>query len=53
MTDELGGGMGQGRQGGGLAEAFATVGISGPAAPLGSGTLFRLDLSQQKDEQGL
>src|SRR5215207_950597 len=52
-ADELGGRMDQGRCGSGLAEAHATPGISGLATPLGSGTLFRLDLPQQEDEQGL
>ena len=45
--------MEQRKQGGGLAEASIIAGISSPAAPLGSGALFRLALPQQKDEQQL
>src|SRR5215204_3928443 len=36
-----------------LAEAVATEWIRSTASALGSGTLLCLDLSQQKDEQGL
>src|SRR5215210_2577232 len=36
-TDELGRGIGQGRQDSRLAEASATAGISGPSTPLGGG----------------
>src|SRR5215204_2440128 len=52
-ADEVGGGIGQGRQDGRLAEASATAGISGPPTPLGGGTLICLDLPQQEDEQRL
>ena len=49
-SDEVGGGIGQGRQDSRLAEACATAGISGPPTPLGGGTLICLDWPQQKDE---
>jgi hypothetical protein len=52
-SDEVGGGIGQGRQDSRLAEASASAGISGPPTPLGGGTLLCLDLSQQEDEQRL
>ena len=42
-ADEVGGGISQGRQEGGLVQALTTPGISGLAAPLGSGTLLCLD----------
>jgi hypothetical protein len=52
-ADELGEGIGQGRQDSRLAEASATGGIPDPAASVGGGTLICLDLSKPKDEQGL
>jgi hypothetical protein len=49
-ADELGAGIGQGRQDSRWEEASATAGISGPPTPLGGGTLLCLDWPQQEDE---
>jgi hypothetical protein len=47
-TDELGRGIGQGRQDSRLAEASATAGISGPSTPLGGGTLICLEICHNR-----
>ena len=49
----LGTGVGQGGQGGGLAEVDAAKGFSGSAAQVGCGAHLRLDLPQPEDGQGL
>ena len=41
------------RDRGGLEEAYPAQRVRGAAAPLGSGALLRVDLSQTPDEQGL
>src|ERR671914_2486911 len=40
-------------RGGRLGEVDATEGVRSAASQVGGGTLFRLDLPQQEDEQGL
>src|SRR5215218_10934900 len=49
----LGCGMGQGGQGGGLAEIDAAERFPGAAEEMGCGAHLRVDLSQPEDEQGL
>src|SRR5215212_3193814 len=52
-ADEVGGGIGQGRQDSRLAEGSATAGISASPTPLGGGTHVRLAVPQPAHEQGL
>src|SRR5829696_8114330 len=49
----LGRGVGQGGQGGGLAEAYAAQRLQGAAAEVGGGAHLRLDRPQPKDGQRL
>src|SRR5918998_468887 len=49
----LGTGVGQGRQGGGLANSDASEGLPGAAEEVGGGAHLRVDLPQPEDGQGL
>ena len=51
--EDLGRGMGQGGQGGGLAEAHAAARVRGFASSMGGGADLLVDRSKQEDEQGL